>query len=196
MITANLGNAPWTSAGETLELILPFSVGVCVTLLHFFSFLLSYLMRIKLGIKLVIQSLLLAVFYGLFIDVFLHFHQMIFIPESLFIRFIYLFMGMNLIAIGICIYFQSGKVYLPTDYLLKAFGQRMKNYTFGNILFTAIPITIALAIVLYKQTFVGVGIGTVLYMFITGMLIDQYFRWIIIGGERTDGKQMAERKKA
>lgn len=107
MIVANLGSAPWTSAGENLVFVLPFSVGVCIILLHIFSFLLSYLMKVRLSLKIVLQSLLLAVFFGLFIDLFIYFHQSILIPEYGFIRLLYLFFGLNLIAVAVSIYFQA-----------------------------------------------------------------------------------------
>ncbi|MCF3943991.1 hypothetical protein [Oceanobacillus alkalisoli] len=180
MIVANFGSAPWTSAGENLAYILPFSVGVCVIILHMFSFLLSYLMNVRLSLKMIGQSLILAFIFGGFIDLFLYLHQSIYIPGDTFIRGLYLFVGLNFIAIGVSIYFQAGSIYLPTDYLLKAFGKLMKNYTVGNILFTAVPLFISIGIILYRSEMSGIGIGTLFFMFGLGFLMDVYNRLIRI----------------
>lgn len=180
MIIANLGSAPWTSAAENLFFVLPVSIGVCVIILHLFSFFVSYLIKVKLPIHVMIKSLGLAVVFGLFIDLFLYFHELIFVPETLTMRLIYLFIGLNLIAIAVSIYFQSSSIYLPTDFLLKAFGNIFKNYTVGTIIWTAIPLSISLIIVLYRWSLAGIGVGTILFMFISGMMIDLYNRLIVI----------------
>lgn len=180
MIISNLGSAPWTSSGENLVHILPFSIGICIIILHLFSFLVSYFMKVKLNFRIIIQSMGLAVIFGLFIDLFLYVHQMIFVPDDIVIRYIYLFIGLNLIAIAVCIYFQSSSIYLPTDFLLKAFGKIMNSYTVGTILWTAIPLSISLLIILYRNQIAGIGPGTLLFMFGSGFLIDQYNRWIVI----------------
>lgn len=180
MIIANLGSAPWTSAAENLFFVLPGSIGVCVIILHLFSFLVGYLLKVRIPIDVILKSLGLAVAFGLFIDMFLYFHELLFVPESLFTRFIYLFIGLNLIALAVSIYFQSSSIYLPTDFLLKAFGSIFKNYTLGTIVWTAIPLSIGLIIVISRWELVGIGIGTILFMFVSGMMIDFYSRWIVI----------------
>lgn len=180
MIISNLGSAPWTSSGENLVHILPFSIGICIIILHLFSFLVSYFMKVKLNFRIIFQSMGLAVIFGLFIDLFLYVHQMIFVPNDIVIRYLYLFIGLNLIAIAVCIYFQSSSIYLPTDFLLKAFGKIMNSYTMGTILWTTIPVSISLLIILYRNQIAGIGPGTLLFMFGSGFLIDQYNRWIVI----------------
>lgn len=50
MITANLGSAPWTAAGQNLASILPISLGVCIIFMNFCSFVLSYMMKTKVYI--------------------------------------------------------------------------------------------------------------------------------------------------
>jgi uncharacterized membrane protein YczE len=180
MVISNLGSAPWTSAAENLEYILPFSIGVCLIILYFFAILLSYLMKMKFTVGMIVKIIALSVIFGVFIDLFLYLHQMVYIPNDIGVRYLYLFIGLNLIAIAICIYFQSSSVYLPSDYLLKAFGQLMKNYTVGTIVCTAIPLSIGIAIILYRGQITGIGPGTLLFMFGMGFLIDQYNRWIVI----------------
>jgi uncharacterized membrane protein YczE len=180
MIISNLGSAPWTTAAENLEYILPFTVGVCIIILYFFAMLLSYFMKIKFSVEMVVKTIALSVIFGIFLDMFLYIHQMVYIPNDIGARYIYLFIGLNLIAIAICIYFQSSSVYLPSDYLLKAFGKLMNNYTVGTILCTAIPLSISIIIIIYRQSIHGIGPGTLLFMFGMGLLIDLYNRWIVI----------------
>jgi len=134
MIMSNLGSAPWTTAGENLVFVLPFSIGVCIIILHFFAILLSSFMKIKFSTGMVIKSITLAVASGLFIDLFMYLHQMVYIPSDLGIRYLYLFIGLNLIAVAICIYFQISSIYLPADFLLKAFRKLVSNYTIATIL--------------------------------------------------------------
>jgi uncharacterized membrane protein YczE len=180
MINADLGSAPWTAAGQNLETILPLSVGVCIILLNFLSFILSGLMKVKFTFGMIMKSLALAFVFGLSIDLFMYLHHLIYVPENIWIRSLYLLIGINLVALALCIYFQSSSVYLPPDYLLKAFGERMNNYTVGNILFMSIPISISLLIMLFQKNVTGLGIGTMLCMFGMGFLLDFYNRWIII----------------
>jgi uncharacterized protein len=180
MIAADLGSAPWTSAGQSLAAILPLSVGVCIILLNLISFVLSHLLKVKFTLAMIIKSLALTFVFGLFIDLFMYLHHILYVPEDLWIRGFYLIIGLNLVAITICIYFQSGTVYLPSDYLLKAFGKLMNNYTTGTILCTAIPISISLLILLFQNYAGGLGAGTILFMFGMGFLIDHYNRWIVI----------------
>ncbi|RLL43810.1 hypothetical protein D8M04_12925 [Oceanobacillus piezotolerans] len=180
MIVANLGSAPWATAGENLVHILPFSVGVCIIILNFFSFVLSYFMKVKFTLAMIIKSMALTIVFGLLIDLFIYIHQHTYVPGEMTIRYIYLIIGLNLIAVALCIYFQSSTVYLPADYLLKAFGKLMNNYTTGTILCTAIPLSISLVIILYRNDVTGLGPGTFLFMAGIGFLIDQYNRWIVI----------------
>lgn len=180
MIISDLGSAPWTSAGENLVYVLPFSIGVCIIILHLFALLLSYFMKVKITMGVIVKSMLLAFMFGIFIDLFMYIHQLVYVPEHTAVRYIYLFIGLNLIAIAVCIYFQASSIYLPTDFLLKAFGKLMKNYTLGTIVWTTIPLSIALIIIIYRQEIIGIGPGTLLFMFGNGFLIDQYNRWIVI----------------
>lgn len=152
MIIANLGSAPWASAGENLVYILPFSIGVCIIILNFFSFILSYLMKIKFTLAMIVKSMALTFVFGIFIDLFLYLHHIVHVPENIGIRYIYLFIGLNLIAVAVCIYFQSSSVYLPSDYLLKALGKLMNNYTLGTIFCTAIPLSISILIILNYES--------------------------------------------
>ncbi|KAA9031155.1 hypothetical protein [Niallia endozanthoxylica] len=180
MIIANLGSSPWAAAGENLSTVLPFSIGVCIILLNFFSFMLSYLMKVPFTVGIIIKSMALTLVFGIMIDVFLYFHHILFVPESIWIRCIYIFIGLNLMAAAVSIYFRTSTVYIPSDYLIKAFGRLMKNYTIGTILCTLIPISISLVIILFQQHVTGLGIGTLTYLFGIGFLIDQYNRWIVI----------------
>ena len=180
MIIANLGSAPWTTAGENLAFILPFSIGGCIILLNILSILLSYLMKIKFTIEMIIKSIVLTFVFGILVDLFLYIHQIVYVPGETVVRYLYLFIGLSLIAVALCIYFQSSNVYLPSDYLLKAFGKLMKNYTLGTICCTAIPLSISILIILFRQQITGLGPGTLLFMFGIGFLIDLFNRWIVI----------------
>ena len=138
-------------------------------------------MKVKLSIKIISKSMGTAVVFGLLIDLFIYLHHVVFVPNDIVSRYLYLFIGLNLVAIAICIYFQSSSIYLPTDFLLKAFGKLAKNYTVGTILWTAIPLSISLIVIIYRNDIVGIGPGTLLFMFGSGFLIDMYNRWIVIG---------------
>jgi hypothetical protein len=56
----------------------------------------------------------------------------------------------------------------------------VNNYTIATILWTAIPLSISLIVIIYRQNVVGIGPGTLLSMFGLGILIDLYNRWIVI----------------
>jgi len=180
MIVANLGSSPWTAAGQNLASILPVSIGTWIIILNFCSFILSYLMKTKFTLVMIIKSMALVCVFGMFIDLCVYLHHIIYIPENLWIRCLYSLIGLNLIAVAISIYFQSGSIYLPSDYLIKAFGKRMKNYTVGTIICMSIPLSISILIILFQQHIIGLGISTILFVIGSGFLIDYYNRWIVI----------------
>ncbi|MEN1968724.1 hypothetical protein WMZ97_11705 [Lentibacillus sp. N15] len=183
MIIANLGSAPWATAAENLGSILPVSIGVWVIILNLLSFLLSYFMKIKFTLLIIIKSAFLTVLFGLLIDLFLYIHHIVYVPGNMGIRFIYLLIGLNFMAVALSIYFRVSQVHLPSDYLIKAFGKLMNNYTIGTIFCTAIPLSISVVIIVIRHDIVGLGFGTLLFMFGIGFLIDQYNHWIIIQKE-------------
>lgn len=180
MITANLGSSPWTSAGQNLVSIMPLSIGSAIILLNLFSFGLSYLLKVRFTLWIIIKSVALSFIFGLFIDVFVFLLRIIFVPENVWIRLLYLVIGINFIAIALSVYFQCNSVYLPLDYLLQAFAKLKKNYTVGTILCMSIPLSISSIICLFQHHLTGVGIGTILFVFGVGFLIDQYNQVIFI----------------
>ncbi|RBW69975.1 YczE/YyaS/YitT family protein [Bacillus taeanensis] len=184
MIAANLGSAPWTSAGQNLASILPISIGICIILLNCVAFILSGLMKIKFTLATVIKSMSLAFIFGLFIDVFVYMHHIIYIPDNIWLRCLYLFIGINFVAVAVCIYFQLHAVYLPCDYLLQAFAKLKQNYTVGTIFCMSIPLSISMFIFLFQHHLTGLGVGTILFMLGLGFLIDRYNHLIVINKTR------------
>jgi|SRR5699024_419607 len=178
LIKANLGSAPWATAAENLSSVSPFSIGLWVIILNVFSFILSYFMKVKFTFFIVVKSILLTFIFGFLIDFFLYMQDVLYIPSHIGLRYLHLFIGLNLMAIALCIYFQVSSVHLPSDYLIKAFGKLMNNYTVGTMICTSIPILISVIIVIYRQQLLGLGVGTLLFMFGVGFLIDQYNRFI------------------
>lgn len=180
MIIANLGSSPWAAAGQNLAFILPLSIGVCIIFLNFCSFILSYLMKTKFTLGMIIKSMALTFIFGALIDLFVYIHHMMYIPENVWIRCLYSLIGLNLIAVAMCIYFQSSSIYLPSDYLIKAFRNKMNNYTVGTMICTSIPLSISIIIIVFNHHITGLGVSTILFMFGIGFLIDFYNRWIVI----------------
>lgn len=180
MIISHLGSSPWTAAGQNLGSILPFSIGVCIIILNFFSFILSYLMKTKFTLIMVIKSMGLTFIYGMFVDMFVSLHQVVYVPENIWVRCLYSLIGLNFIAIAISIYFQASSIYLPSDYLLKSFGKLMNNYKIGAIMCMLIPLTTSIVIMLLNHHVIGLGISTLLFVFGSGFLIDHYNRVIIL----------------
>ncbi|PKG21909.1 hypothetical protein [Niallia nealsonii] len=180
MITANLGSAPWTAAGQNLASILPISLGVCIIFMNFCSFILSYMMKTKFTLATIIKSMALAFIFGLLLDFFEYIHHMVYIPENIWIRCLYLIIGINLIAVAITIYFQLGSLFLPFDYLLKAFERLTQNYTVGTIFCMSIPLVLSILIFIFQHQLSGLGLGTILFVFGMGFLIDHYNRWIVL----------------
>lgn len=180
MITANLGSSPWTSAGQNLVSIMPLSVGSAIILFNLFSFVLSYLLKVRFTLWTIVKSTVLSFVFGLFIDAFVFLLDIIFVPGNIWTRLLYLVIGINFIAIALSIYFQCNVVYLPLDYLLQAFAKLKKSYTVGAILCMSIPLSISSTICLFQHHLIGVGIGTILFVFGVGFLIDRYNQVIFI----------------
>ncbi|MDR7073122.1 hypothetical protein [Fictibacillus barbaricus] len=128
----------------------------------------------------ILKSVSLAFVFGLFIDVFVHLHHLIYVPESMLFRILYMLIGINFVAIAVCIYFQLDSVYLPFDYLLQAFAKLKQSYTVGTIFCMSIPLSISILIILMQHHLKGIGIGTLLFVFGIGYLIDHYNKRIIL----------------
>jgi uncharacterized membrane protein YczE len=192
MIVANLGSAPWTSAGQNIGSIMPISIGVSIIALNVVSFILSYLLKIRFTLAMIIKSLTLAFVFGILIDVFVHMHHLIYVPDNIVLRILYLIIGINFVAIAVCIYFQIGSVYLPFDYLLQAFAKLKQSYTVGTIFCMSIPLSISILIIISRHHLTGIGIGTLLFVFGIGYLIDIYNKRIVIHSvqeKSIDGKR-------
>ena len=180
MITSHLGSSPWTAAGQNLGSILPFSIGTCIIILNLFSFILSYLMKTKFTLIMIAKSMGLTFIYGMFVDMFVSLHEAVYVPDDIWIRCLYSLIGLNFIAIAISIYFQASSIYLPSDYLLKSFGELMNNYKIGTIVCMLIPLSTSVVIILLQHHVIGLGISTLLFVFGSGFLIDYYNRWIVL----------------
>lgn len=180
MIVAHLGSAPWAAASQNLAAVIPLSIGLCTVVLQLFSLLLTTLMGSRFSVGLIIKSLLLAVFFGLLIDVFVNIHHFIYTPDQIWVRGLYTLIGMNGVAAAISIYIQISRVLLPFDYLLQAFARLAKSFSLGTIICLSIPLTICTIFSFVFHQFIGLGIGTLVFILANGFLIEQYNKKIML----------------
>lgn len=180
MIVAHIGSATWAAACLGLASISPFSTGVWTIILQVLTFLAVYFMGSRFNLLTITYSLALAFLYGLLLDLFIHLHTFLYIPDSLSLKWIYTLIGMNFISVAVSIYIQLGTVLMPFDYLLQAFAKLTRSFTVGTIFCLMIPLSISIIISIIQQQIIGVGIATVLFVFLNGILIDIYNRFIII----------------
>jgi len=186
MIVAHLGSAPWAAASQNLAAVIPLSIGLCTIVLQLFALLLTTLMGSRFSMRLILKSLLLAVFFGLLIDVFVSLHHFIYTPDQIWVRGLYTLIGMNGVAAAISIYIQISRVLLPFDYLLQAFARLAKSFSLGTIICLSIPLAICIIFSFVFHQFIGLGIGTLVFILANGFLIDQYNKKIRLTRKETD----------
>jgi len=176
MIIATIGSAPWTAASEALSEVSPLSVGGAVVALHTIALLIAIALGKKFGIWTIIESFLLAVLFGLAIDAFILLHEAIYIPTGWLARVCYFVVGTPLISLGLSLYLQIGYILMPPDYLMNTLITRFKKVSLGATVSLAIPFILACLLSLVEHEWIGIGVGTVIFLLINGQLIDWFQR--------------------
>ncbi len=176
MIVATVGSAPWTAASEALSEVSPFSVGTSVVVLHTIALLIALSIGSTFRLWTIVESFLLAVVFGLAIDAFMLIHEVFYIPTALIGRVSYFLIGVPLISLGLSLYLQIGYILMPPDYLMKSLIVKFKKTSIGATISLAIPFLLACLLSLFKQEWIGIGVGTLVFLIVNGPLIDWFQR--------------------
>ncbi len=125
--------------------------------------------KIKLGY---ISSFLSAVIYGVILDLWMALFSLI--TPTLFLRFVFYFVGMLVSSLGVALFFRT---YLPPcayDYFVRDISQMFKIPTHRFKLgydITSCIVSVILSFIFFAGI-KGVGWGTVLCAFVNGFIID------------------------
>jgi len=176
MVTASIGSAPWTSASEAVAAISPLTVGLAIIVLHVLALIAALSLGSRFSWWTIVLSFALVVLFGAAIDFFLSIHQLIYTPQGLWMRVVYMLIGMPLISLGLALYLQIGFVLMPPDYLMKSLISRFKSTSLGATISLGIPFLIACFFSLIERELIGIGVGTFIFLLLNGPLIEWFQR--------------------
>lgn len=166
-IQANYGMSPWSSLNLGLSLNLPVSYGAASIGVSIAIILVDILMREPVGLGTILNALVIGV--GSDICIALDFYP---VQTELIGQTAALLAGIVITCIGQFVYMSAGLSCGPRDSLLVGLGKRFDKVSIGtvNIVLLAVVFTCCL--------FLGspVGLGTVISVFGTGMIMDVVFR--------------------
>lgn len=166
-IQANYGMSPWSSLNLGLSMNFPISYGTASILVSVVIILVDILMREPIGLGTILNAFIIGI--GSDICIALNFYP---VQTELIGQTGALLTGIVIASLGQVIYMGAGLSCGPRDSLLVGLGKRFDRVSIGtvNIVLLAVVFTCCL--------FLGspVGLGTVISVFGTGMIMDVVFR--------------------
>ena len=166
-IQANYGMSPWSSLNLGLSLNFPITYGTASILVSAIIIMVDILMHEPIGLG----TILNAIVIGVGSDICIAFG---FVPvqTELIGQTAVLLIGIAITAVGQFLYMSAGLSCGPRDSLLVGLGKRFPKVTIGTVNI------VLLAVVFVGCLFLGspVGLGTVISVFGTGMIMDIVFK--------------------
>lgn len=185
-IRANLGSSPSTCPPYVFSLIpnSPFTIGEYAMIMHALLTLIQYLLLRKDFQKIQVLQVLVGVALGWFIDIAMQLTQMI-SPTVEWLKFVVLFIGCILIAVGVVIEVKCDVLILAVDGLALAITKKIKGNFSRVKIWTDVAFVVISVVVMYvvfgQWNWQIVGVGTLIAMFLVGFLVGRitpYFKWI------------------
>ncbi len=169
----NLGVSPVISVAYNIAVILGLPIGIMTFIYYCFLILLQFIL-LKGNLPLfqmfqILASLITSVFIQIFDNI-------LPTPETLSMRIVMLIVAIALTGIGASLSIMMKIVPNPADGLADAVGGLLhKNLGFGKNVLDAVCILLALAIgFIFKGSFLGIGIGTVVSVICTGRVVAMF----------------------
>jgi len=166
-LVADVGLAPWQALNEGLFLHLPITFGQASILISLVVVAADLLLREPIGMGTILDALVV----GWATDFFLWLDP-VEKPGSFLMAVVLLLLGTVAACVGQYIYMKAALSCGPRDALLVAVGKRLPKIPIGtvNILMTAVVLAVGWAL---GGT---VGVGTVITLFGTGIIMDLVFK--------------------
>lgn len=165
-IQADLGIGPWDAFHKGISLHTSLSFGQAGILVGLILIVINLFMKQYIGIGTLVNTIGI----GLLIDLFMN-HQWIVSPESKVLSFVFLFLGMVVIALGSYFYISAGYGTGPRDGLMVGL-HALLNKPVGLIRASIEILTCFLGYLLGGP----IGIGTLLIAFGIGPIVEVTFR--------------------
>lgn len=172
---SGLGVSPIVSVPFAISTFVPLSYGMCTTIIYLVFVALQLLIKRQFDLKTILQIPFSYVF-GLLMDFFGSVITLTGLPLPL--AFIQLLVGICLTALGVFMMLQMELIVNPADGFVGAFSEFInKPYGTAKIMVDSGMVCITLLIcLLIIHGLVGVGIGTVVAILLTGTMISFYDR--------------------
>lgn len=157
----NIGLDPWNSFHSGITRITGMPIGYVATIVSVFVLLLSIILGEKFGLATIADGLFVGAFYQMFID-----SGILNFQESFLGGLVYVFIGMEILCIGIIVYMGVGLGSGPRDSLNLALAKLTKQKMGITKVFMEVTVVL-LAVLLGGR----LGIGTLITAIMTGLLL-------------------------
>lgn len=164
---ADLGIAPWNALNQGISLQFSITYGMAYNIVSCMVLLAVILFRESIGIGMVLDAFVV----GWATDAILAI-GLLPAPSAFPVRLLFLLAGMAIVCVGQLVYMKASLGCGPRDALLIALGKRFPQVTIGTINLIVFAAVLVLAVLLGAP----VGIGTVITVSFTGVLMDGVFK--------------------
>lgn len=164
---ADLGIAPWNALNQGISLQFSITYGAAYNIVSCLVLLAVVLFRESIGLGMILDAFVVgwatdAVFALGLVPA----------PAAFPVQLLFLLVGMVIVCVGQLIYMKAALGCGPRDAMLIALGKRFPRVTIGSINLIIFAIVLILAVLMGAP----VGIGTVITVAFTGVLMDIVFK--------------------
>jgi len=171
-IQADLGVSPVSSLAYGLSLTAGLSIGITTILANFLFILVQIILNKRVQVREFGIQLIVGFLFGFFMDVTLFIVQLIPVPETLWMQFIFLLISLYIVSAGLLAYFTAKLPLMPYDALTAVISERF-NLKFSKAKVTSDVLNVAVAgaaCLTFIQTLGSIGIGTLIAAIFIGKI--------------------------
>jgi uncharacterized membrane protein YczE len=182
-IAANIGLAPWDCLGMGIAKHTPLNYGSSMVLISVTAVLIQLLFRERIGFATILDAVITGNLTQLLNDYSPY-------PEnhSIWLGIVLMLFGFLFISLGMYLYMSAEQGFGPKDGLLIAIGKRMPKIPIGVVEI------LLWAVVTFAGWFLGgtVGIGTIISVFVGGVIMHLFFDVIGFEPRKLEHKSLTE----
>ena len=182
-IAANIGLAPWDCLGMGIAKHTPLNYGSSMVLTGVCAIMIQLILRERIGFATLFDALITGRLIQFFIDISPY-------PEnhSLWLGIVFMLFGFLFIALGMYVYMKAEQGCGPKDGLLIAIGKRMPKLPIGVVEI------LLWAVITFAGWLLGgsVGIGTIISVFVGGVVMHLFFDVIGFEPRKLKHKSLSE----
>ncbi len=178
MASSSLGMTAWGSGASNVGSFFHLSIGIGFIILSVLFYGLSVIIRRKFNLIEMIESTIFLLSFSFLADVFIDL-----LPSFIGINIVYRIMinivGMLILMFSIAVHIRLHRFVHPMDIFLSTIQKKMRSVSKGTYFAYFIGFSIAIIFGLLDGEIVDIGIGTVITLVSSGLVMKYYNKWIL-----------------